>query len=201
MTDEGDEGPARDLARRGGTGEAPLMCGTSLKESSVSRGGFHFFWGRIFSEWTYILRSKRWLRFLVWVDCGCLVKRSRALLASNPMRDSQARAVERSAGLGAYLFPGPFSFPPSSSFLCSAHALKTHVGSGVNGDLRVRFVFHLAAGDCGLCFASCLQPSFAFAAASRHIPSWGTSARLAAAPAKGWTRIILFDRFANATPS
>jgi hypothetical protein len=52
-----------------------------------------------------------------------------------------------------------------------------------------------------VCFTSLLQPSFAFAAAPRHIPSWGTSAKLAAAPAKGWTRNILFDRFANAMPS
>jgi hypothetical protein len=53
----------------------------------------------------------------------------------------------------------------------------------------------------GLDFASSLQPSFAFAAASQHIPSWGTSTMVAAAPAIGWTRIIGFDRFASTTPS
>ena len=34
------------------------------------------------------------------------------------------------------------------------------------------------------------------AAASQHFPSRDTSAVSAAAPARGWTRIILFDRFA-----
>jgi hypothetical protein len=82
------------------------------------------------------------------------------------------------------------------------YAFKTHVDSGVMliGELVIRSVFILLV-VIAVCFASFLQPSFAFAAAPRHIPSWGTSAKLAAAPAKGWTRNILFDRFANATPS
>jgi hypothetical protein len=66
-------------------------------------------------------------------------------------------------------------------------------------ELVIRSVFILLI-VIAVCFASCLQPSFAFAAAPRPIPSWDTSAKLAAAPVNGWTRNILFDRFANATP-
>jgi hypothetical protein len=48
---------------------------------------------------------------------SCLAKRSRALLASNPTRDTQTRAGECPAGPGGFHCHGLF-FPYISSFIC-----------------------------------------------------------------------------------
>ena len=65
---------------------------------------------------------------VIAIYCCCLAKRSRALLASNPTRDTQTGAVECPAGPGGLYRQGLFR-PFISSFICPVIPQKTHVNT------------------------------------------------------------------------
>lgn len=131
------------------------------------------------------------------------MKRSRALLASNPARDNQARAEKAPRSLdtvldtcvGALLLPLCRRAVHTLSLSC--RCLNKRVTGGPEGSppISARHAV-LDAESLRSALASLSQPSFAFAAALNTSLRGARRPLLAAAPAGRWTRVILFDRFA-----
>ena len=67
-----------------------------------------------------------------------LVKRSRALLGSNPARDNQTRAGKITRSLWPANRPGAFSFHPNVGFSLPCHAFKTHPSVAIDPATSIR---------------------------------------------------------------